>query len=85
MGLDPLATQVRTLVKEQVKRGRLKRAFEDEFAARIEQAFLSVTEGHARRALAEERAAVEASLADLPPEVAGWLMPQSSAEAAAAR
>lgn len=84
MGLDPLATPVRALVKEQVKRGRLKRAFEDEFAARIEAAFLAVTESHARRALAEERAAVEASLAGLPADVASWLMPQPSAEAAAA-
>lgn len=83
MGLDPLATEVRALVKDQVKRGRLKRAFEEEFAARIEQAFLAVTESHARRVLAEERPAVEASLAGLPAEVADWLMPPRLVEDAA--
>lgn len=76
MGLDPLTTEVRALVKSQVKRGKLKRAFEGEFAARIEQAFLSVTEGHARRALAEARPTVEAALAGLPADAAAWLMPE---------
>lgn len=73
MGLDPLANAVRAKVKEKVTRGRLRRALEEDFAAEIEQAFLDVTDRHVRRALAEQRAAVEASLKGLPAEVAGWL------------
>jgi hypothetical protein len=73
LGLDPLSNQVRAAVKEKVKRGRLKRAFDDDFAAEVEQAFLDVTDRHVRRVLAAERAAIEASLAALPADVAGWL------------
>ncbi len=73
MGLDPLANAVRAKVKEKVARGRLKRAFEEDFAVEIEQAFLDVTDRHVRRVLAETRSAVDASLEDLPAEIAGWL------------
>lgn len=73
MGLDPLASQVRATVKEKVHRGRLKRAIDEGFAAELERAFLEVTDAHVRRALAERRGEVEASLAGLPPEIVGWL------------
>jgi hypothetical protein len=72
-GLDPLATSVRATVKEKVTRGRLKKAFDEGFAAEIEQAFLDVTDKHTRRILESENAALEASLAGLPAEIAGWL------------
>ncbi|HNB26332.1 MAG TPA: hypothetical protein PLR41_05185 [Alphaproteobacteria bacterium] len=73
MGLDPLANAVRAKVKEKVTRGRLKRAFAEDFAAEIEQAFLDVTDRHVRRVLAETRSAVDASFKGLPAEIAGWL------------
>lgn len=72
-GLDPLANEVQAAVKEKVKRGRLKRAFDEAFAAEIEQAFLDVTDAHVRRAFDERSSAVEASLAAMPPEIAAWL------------
>ena len=50
MGLDALAnTRARHGQGAAVKRGKLRRAFDDEFAARIEQAFLDVTASHVRR------------------------------------
>lgn len=72
-GLDPLASEVQAVVKEKVKRGRLKRAFDEAFAAEVEQAFLDVTDAHVRRVLAEIIPAIEASLAGLPVEIADWL------------
>jgi hypothetical protein len=84
MGLDPLATEVRALVKDQVKRGRLKRAFEEEFAAKVEEAFLTVTEKHVRRVLAEGKPAFEASLSGLPAEIVGWLTADPSPDRSAA-
>jgi hypothetical protein len=74
---DPLATDVRALVKAGVKRGKLRRAFEEEFAARIEQAFLDVTEAHVRRVLESERPVFERSLKRLPKHVRAWLHPDS--------
>lgn len=73
LGVDPLSNQVRAKVKESVKRGRLKRAFEEAFAAEVEQAFLDVTDSHVRRVLAAERSAIDASLGGLPADVAEWL------------
>jgi hypothetical protein len=70
---DPLATNVRSLVKAGVKRGKLRRAFDDELAARIEQAFLDVTAAHVRRAFDSEQAAFARSLEDVPAEVRAWL------------
>ncbi|HEY1382274.1 MAG TPA: hypothetical protein VGF43_01595 [Dongiaceae bacterium] len=71
--LDALATSVRKLVQDNVKRGKLKRAFEEEFSARIEQAFLEVTEAHVRRVLESERPAFERSIKRLPKNVREWL------------
>jgi len=70
---DPLSTQVQTMVRGSVKRGKLRRAFEDEFAAKVEQAFLSVTEKHVRRAFDLDRAAFPDSLEPLPAEVRDWI------------
>jgi hypothetical protein len=75
---DALATDVRAMVKAGVKRGKLRRAFEEEFAARIEQAFLDVTESHVRRVLESERPAFERSLKRLPKDVRAWLRPDSA-------
>src|SRR5262249_7831708 len=69
---DALATGVRKLVQANVKRGKLKRAFEEEFAARIEQAFLEVTEAHVRRVLDSERPTFERSIKRLPKNVREW-------------
>ncbi len=80
-GLDPLANAVQATVKEKVKRGRLKRAFDEAFAAEIEQAFLDVTDAHVRRVLNEAGQEVEASLAGLPAEIAGWLRGEPAAQA----
>lgn len=76
---DPLATNVRKLVHANVKRGKLRRAFEEEFAARIELAFLEVTEAHVRRVFESERPAFARGLSRLPANIRDWL----SAEAAA--
>jgi len=70
---DALATGVRKLVQANVKRGKLKRAFEEEFSARIEQAFLEVTEAHVLRVLESERPAFERSIRRLPKNVREWL------------
>jgi hypothetical protein len=70
---DALATGVRDLVKAGVKRGKLRRAFDDAFAARIEQAFLEVTASHVRRVLENEQEAFRASLSGLPVDVRQWL------------
>jgi hypothetical protein len=70
---DALSTSVRNLVKANVQRGKLKRAFGEEFSARIEQAFLEVTEAHVRRVLESERPAFERSVKRLPKNVREWL------------
>lgn len=81
---DALATGVRDMVKAGVKRGKLRRAFEDEFAARIEQAFLEVTASHVRRVFESEQSAFRASLSGLPPEVGQWLTDHAAAPQAEA-
>lgn len=73
MGLDPLAKAVRATVKASVKRGRLKRAFDEELTATIEQAFLAVTRDNVQRALDQNRAMFSDSLKDMPADVRGWL------------
>jgi len=76
---EALATNVRKLVKENVQRGKLKRAFSEEFSARIEQAFLDVTEAHVRRAFESEQPAFKRSLSRLPKKVRQWLSAVSPA------
>lgn len=70
---EALATNVRKLVKENVQRGKLKRAFSEEFSARIEQAFLDVTEAHVRRAFESEQPAFRRSLSRVPKKAREWL------------
>ena len=65
-GQDALANEVRAMVKAGVKRGKLRRAFDDEFAARIEQAFLDVTASHVRRVFESEQPAFQRSLSRVP-------------------
>lgn len=73
LGQDALATNVRNLVKAGVKRGKLRRAFEDEFAGQVEQAFLQVTESHVRRVFETEQAVFRRSLSRLPVNIRQWL------------
>jgi hypothetical protein len=73
MGLDPLANAVRATVKASVSRGKLKRAFDEEFTATIEQAFLTVTADNVRRALAQNRAMFSESLKEMPADAREWL------------
>lgn len=73
LGQDALANNVRSMVKAGVKRGRLRRAFDDDFAARIEQAFLDVTASHVRRLFDSEQDAVRRSLARMPTSIREWL------------
>ncbi|MEZ5831083.1 MAG: hypothetical protein R3D05_07875 [Dongiaceae bacterium] len=70
---DALALNVRKLVQANVKRGKLRRAFEEEFAARVEQAFLDVTDSYVRRVCENERPAFERSLSRMPKNVRAWL------------
>jgi hypothetical protein len=74
---DALSTDVRTIVKAGVTRGKLRRAFDDELAARIEQAFLDVTAAHVRRVFDSEQAAFARSLEDVPAEVRAWLVAEA--------
>ncbi len=76
---DALATNVRKIVHGGVKRGKLRKAFADEFAARIERAFLEVTEAHVRRVFEMERAAVADSLEEIPADVREWLLADAPA------
>jgi hypothetical protein len=76
---DALAIRVRNLVKANVQRGKLKRAFEGAFAAQVEQAFLDVTAAHVRRVFESERPAFERSIKRLPKNVREWLSPPESA------
>lgn len=73
MGLDPLAKAVRATVKASVKRGRLKRAFDEELTATIEQAFLTVTRDNVQRTLDQNRAMFSNSLKDMPADAREWL------------
>lgn len=79
---DALASSVRALVKAGVKRGKLRRAFEEQFAAQVEQAFLEVTEAHVRRVFESERPAFERGLKRLPKSVREWLSPHDTADGA---
>ena len=79
MGQDALANTVRAVVKAGVKRGKLRRAFDDEFAARIEQAFLDVTASHVRRVFESEQAAFQRSLSRVPKKIREWLSAESVA------
>jgi len=82
---DALATSVRALVKAGVKRGKLRRAFEEEFAAQVERAFLEVTEAHVQRVFESERPAFERGLKRLPKNVREWLSPQNAPDGKADR
>jgi hypothetical protein len=79
---DALSINVRSLVRAGVKRGKLRRAFDDEFATLIEQAFLQVTESHVRRIFEGDQAAFRRSLSRLPVKVRQWLAEQSAAPVA---
>ena len=76
---DPLANNVRGIVKAGVQRGKLRRAFDDELTARIEQAFLEVTAAHVRRVFDSEQAAFARSLDDMPADVRTWLVAEAEA------
>lgn len=73
MGRDPLATEIRSLVRSKVNRRMLRQAFDVEFLGMLERAFLDVTAGHVQRVLATERATIDASMAGLPADVVSWL------------
>jgi hypothetical protein len=73
LGMHPMSTGLRALVNGAVKRGKLKRAFNEEFAERLEEAFLEVTEKHVKRAAEESREAIEQSKAGLPEDAVAYL------------
>ncbi len=73
MGLDPLASAVRATVKASVSRGKLKRAFDEQFLATVEQAFLTVTADNVRRGLEQNRAMFSDSLKEMPADAREWL------------
>ena len=79
---DALATNVRKIVKAGVKRGKLRRAFDEELAARIEQAFLDVTAAHVRRVLDSEQPAFRRSLSRMPMKIRAWLSEEGAAREA---
>ena len=83
MGLHPIANNVRGLVHAAVKRGKLKRAFNEEFAERLEEAFLQVTEKHVRRAAEESHEAIEQSKLGLPEDAVAYLFNEAKPAAAA--
>lgn len=83
LGMYPMSTGVRSLVGSAVKRGKLKRAFNEEFAARLEEAFLEVTEKHVRRAAEENRDALEQSKVGLPEDAVAYLFSEAKPAAAA--
>lgn len=83
LGLYPMSTGVRSLVNAAVKRGKLKRAFNEEFAERLEEAFLEVTEKHVKRAAEESREAIEQSKAGLPEDAVAYLFSAAKPAAAA--
>ena len=73
LGMYPMSADIRALVGSAVKKGKLKRAFHEEFAVRLEEAYTEVTERFARRAFDESRDAVERSRAGLPTEIVDYL------------
>lgn len=83
LGMYPMSTGVRSLVGSAVKRGKLKRAFNEEFAERLEEAFLEVTEKHVRRAAEENRDAIEQSKVGLPEDAVAYLFSEAKPAAAA--
>lgn len=82
LGRDALANDVRGMVKAGVKRGKLRRAFEDEFAAKIEQAFLDVTATHVRRVFDSEHTTFQRSLTRVPKKIREWLAAEALAREA---
>ena len=78
-GEDALSNNVRATVKAGVKRGKLRRAFEDEFATKIEQAFLDVTAAHVRRVFECEQATFQRSLSRVPKKIRAWLRAETVA------
>jgi hypothetical protein len=82
LGRDALANDVRGMVKAGVKRGKLRRAFEEEFAARIEQAFLDVTATHVRRVFDSEQTTFQRSLTRVPKKMREWLTAEAVAREA---
>jgi hypothetical protein len=83
LGMYPMSTGVREMVHASVKRGRLKRAFTEEFAGQVEEAFLAVTEQHVRRAHEESREAIERSKQGLPEDAVAYLFGEAAPAAAA--
>lgn len=83
LGMYPMSTGVRGIVGAAVKRGKLKRAFNEEFAERLEEAFLQVTEKHVRRAFEESQEAIERSKQGLPEDVLAYLFSEAAPAAAA--
>jgi hypothetical protein len=83
LGMYPMSTGVRSIVNSSVKRGKLKRAFNEEFAERLEEAFLQVTEKHVQRAAEESREAIERSKLGLPEDAVAYLFSEAKPAAAA--
>jgi hypothetical protein len=83
LGMYPMSTGVRSIVNGSVKRGKLRRAFNEEFAERLEEAFLDVTEKHVRRAAEESREAIERSKLGLPEDAVAYLFSEAEPAAAA--
>jgi len=83
LGMYPMSTGVRQLVGSAVKRGKLKRAFNEEFAERLEEAFLQVTEKHVKRAAEESRETIEQSKLGLPEDAVAYLFSETKPAAAA--
>jgi Sulfotransferase family len=83
LGMHPLATRLRSIVAASVKRGKLKRAFNEEFAKRLEEAFVQVTEKHVRRVHDENREAIERSKQGLPEDAVAYLFGEAAPAAAA--
>lgn len=79
LGQDALANTVRNMVKAGVKRGKLRRAFDEDLAARIEQAFLDVTADSVRRVFESEQPTFQRSLSRLPKKVREWLSADDAA------
>ena len=83
LGMYPMSTGVRSIVRAAVKRGKLKHAFNEEFAERLEEAFLQVTEKHVRRVHDESREAIERSKQGLPDDAVAYLFNEAAPAAAA--
>jgi hypothetical protein len=83
LGMHPMSTGVRSIVNGSVKRGKLKRAFNEEFAERLEEAFLDVTEKFVQRAADENREVIEQSKLGLPEDAVAYLFSEAKPAAAA--